>query len=53
MRLSQAEQAAKKGKSLQLKYNGFNQCNWKTHNNLKHLQSEHEHMIQDLQQNVV
>jgi hypothetical protein len=28
-------------------YIELNQFNWKTHNDLKHLQSEHEHMMWD------
>jgi hypothetical protein len=47
MKLNQVEQVARKTKSLQLKYNEFNKPNWKSHNDLKHLQSEHESMIQD------
>ncbi len=47
MKLNQMEKVVRKTKSLQLKYNEFNKPNWKSHNDLKHLQSEHEQMIQD------
>jgi hypothetical protein len=46
MKLSQVEQVVRKVESLQLEYNELNKLNWKTHNDLKHLQSEHEQMTQ-------
>jgi hypothetical protein len=41
------EQVAKKTEILQQIYSELNQLNWKTHNDLKHLQNKHEHMTWD------
>ncbi len=46
MKLSQVEQVVRKVESLHLKYNELNKFNWKTHNDLQHLQSEDEQMTQ-------
>jgi hypothetical protein len=42
MKLNQVEQVARKTQSLQLEYNEFIKLNWKSHNDLKHFQNEHE-----------
>jgi len=42
MKLCQVEQVVRKVESLQLECNELNKFNWKTHNDLQHLQSEHE-----------
>jgi hypothetical protein len=36
-----------KTKNIQQEYIEFNQLNWKTHNDLKHLQTNYEQMMWD------
>jgi hypothetical protein len=45
MKLCQVEQVVRKAESLQLEYNELNKFNWNTHNDLQHLQSEHEQWL--------
>jgi hypothetical protein len=42
-----AEHVVRKTKNLQQEYVEFSQFNWKTHNDLKHLQINLEQMMQD------
>jgi SMC interacting uncharacterized protein involved in chromosome segregation len=46
-KLKKAKQVVKKTKNLQYKYIELNQLNWKTHNDLKHLQTKFEQMMWD------
>jgi hypothetical protein len=41
-KLKEAKQAARKTKNLQQEYAELNKLNWKTHNDLKHLQTNLE-----------
>ncbi len=47
LRVIQGEQSTMKTKTLQHEYNYFNKVNWKTWNDLKTLQNDHEHMVQN------
>ncbi len=46
-KLKEAKQAARKTKNLQQEYAELNKLNWKTHNDLKHLQTNLEWMTQN------
>jgi hypothetical protein len=46
-KLKEVEQAIKKTKSLQQEYIELNKFNWKTHNDLKCLQTKFEQMTWD------
>jgi predicted nuclease with TOPRIM domain len=43
-KLKEVEQVVRKIENLHQEYTKLNQFNWKTHNNLKHLQTEFEQM---------
>jgi hypothetical protein len=44
-KLKEAEQAVRKTENIQQEYIELNQLNWKTHNDLKHLQTNHEQIM--------
>lgn len=46
-KLKEAEQAVRKTKNIQQEYIELNQLNWKTHDDLKHLQTNHEQIMWD------
>jgi hypothetical protein len=46
-KLKEIEHDVKKIENLQQKYTELNQLNWKTRNNLKHLQIDYERMMRN------